>query len=260
MFLSGYARDPTGWRDIVAAMEEEKEVFSAVASGFAAHASRAIESGVLPSYITVDESSPMIRGRLRVRDQIAVHAGLPLPAEIRYDDYSTDIPENRLLAAASTLLLRLPRIPARARLRRVRATLATISPPTTNEAPAETRINARYGPAMALASRILKSLSITTTSGELTSSTFVFDMNRVFEEFLETALIEALRPYGGRIERQLTDTISTATGKFLSGRTSRGGRERASRGLSTPSTNASSTRTFRTATRAKCSPTAALSA
>lgn len=206
MFLLGYARDPNGWRDFVAPMAREEELFSAVASGFAAHARRAIEGGVLRGYVTVDEGSAVLRGRLRVADQIAIHAGLPLPAEIRYDDYSIDVAENRLLAAASTLLLRLQRIPelARTHLRRVRGTLAGISPPQTTDAPAVTRLTVRYAPAMALAELILKGLSISTRRGEITSSTFMFDMNKVFEEFLETALTEALRPYGGRVEPQLT--------------------------------------------------------
>ena len=79
-----------------------------------------------------------------------------------------------------------------------------ISPPQTTDAPAITRLTVRYAPAMALAELILKGLSISTRRGEITSSTFMFDMNQVFEEFLETALTEALRPYGGRVEPQLT--------------------------------------------------------
>ena len=111
IFLLGYASDPNGWRELTAPMAREEELFRAIASGFATHALRAIESGVLRGYLSTDESAAVIRGRIRIGDQLARRPGLLLPVEIRYDDYTTDIPENRLLAAASTLLLRLARLP-----------------------------------------------------------------------------------------------------------------------------------------------------
>jgi 5-methylcytosine-specific restriction enzyme subunit McrC len=206
IFLLGYASDPNGWRELTAPMAREDELFEAVASGFATHARRAIEAGVLRGYLSIDESAPVIRGRVRFADQLARQSGLPLPVEIRYDDYTTDIAENRLLAAASTLLLRLPRLPelVRAQLRRVRATLGEVGSPTNLDAPPTTRLNRRYASALILAALILQRLSIGTERGHVTSTSFVFDMNKVFEDFLGLALTEALRPYGGRTQLQLT--------------------------------------------------------
>lgn len=206
IFLLGYANDPNGWRELTAPMARDEELFRAIASGFATHALRAIESGVLRGYLSTDESAAVIRGRIRIGDQLAQRPGLLLPVEIRYDDYTTDIPENRLLAAASTLLLRLPRLPqlTRAKLRRVRATLGEVGPPNSPGAPPVTRLNRRYAAALKLAELILKRLSIGTERGRITSTAFVFDMNRVFEDFLSAALTDALRPYGGRTELQLT--------------------------------------------------------
>jgi hypothetical protein len=51
-----------------------------------------------PGYIVVEESSPVLRGRLRESEQLHRHHGLPLPLEIRHDEFTTDIPETRSCA------------------------------------------------------------------------------------------------------------------------------------------------------------------
>ena len=203
MFLLGYAADPRGWRNSIAMFGRERDFFSAIASGFAHHAYRALEPAPLRGYVTVDEQSPALRGRLRVADQMA--RTLPLPLEITYDDYTIDIPENRMLRGAAELLLRVRRVPepARKRLLRIRATLEDVEPASgPTEAPEITRLNERYAPAVRLAELILASASITTERGEITSVAFVFDMNKVFEDFLSTALTEAMAPYGGAVQVQ----------------------------------------------------------
>ncbi len=42
MFLLGYAADPRGWRDAIAAFSADPDLFAAIASGFAFHAERAL--------------------------------------------------------------------------------------------------------------------------------------------------------------------------------------------------------------------------
>src|ERR671933_484020 len=82
MFLLGYATDPNGWRDEEAPYGEEDDPFVAIASGFAYHATRALEQGPLRGYVTLDERSTAIRGRVRFGDQAARMCGLSLPLEI----------------------------------------------------------------------------------------------------------------------------------------------------------------------------------
>lgn len=207
MFLLGYASDPRGWRDAVAAFGAEDDLFAAVASGFAYHAQRAVAPAPLRGYVTIEDRATTLRGRLRVADQIARWPGMPIPLELTYDDHTPDIPENRLVRGAAELLLRVPGVPpaARKRLLRVRATLEDVLPAWPDRgtrAPALTRLNQRYAGAIALAELILRHASITTTAGEIESIGFVFDMNAVFEDFLSAALTTALERIDGHVELQ----------------------------------------------------------
>jgi 5-methylcytosine-specific restriction enzyme subunit McrC len=206
MFLLGYAMDPAGWRDEAAPYGEEHDPLTAIASGFAFHATRALDQGPLRGYVSVDERAAAVRGRIRFGDQASRMRGLPIPLEITYDDFTSDVHENRLLHAAATLLLRFPRIPdrARSRLRRIRAALDGLSAPSTVAAPPITRLNQRYARALPLAELILRHTSVTTEHGSTRSIAFVFDMNRVFEDFLSVALTEALRPHGASVRLQHT--------------------------------------------------------
>ena len=71
---------------------------------------RALHQGLLPGYVTVEESSPVLRGRLRESVQLGARHGLPLPLEIRHDEFTVDIPENQILRAACARMLAVPRV------------------------------------------------------------------------------------------------------------------------------------------------------
>jgi 5-methylcytosine-specific restriction enzyme subunit McrC len=207
MFLLSYAADPHGWREVGPAFAADEDLFAAVAAAFALHAERALAPVPLRGYVSVEERSTTLRGRLRVADQIARWAAQPILLEIAHDDFTDDVPENRLLRGAAELLLRLPLLaaPARQRLLRVRATLEQVAPTPPGpavRAPAPTRLNAGYGAALALAELILRGCSISTRAGAVTGVAFSFDMNKVFEDFLTRVLRTALERHGGRLDAQ----------------------------------------------------------
>lgn len=208
LFLLAYSLKPKGWQDAVTGMRQERDVVDALASGFAFHAGRAINQGLLRGYVAVEERRNDLRGRIRFGDQLARLPGLPLPLEVSYDDFTADIPENRLLRTAIERLLMLPRIApqARARLLRLRAVLQEVSmlPDRRGAAlPAITRLNKRYEAALVLGKLILDGTSLRQDRGRVATTSFLFDMNEVFESFLSTALREALeRRAGGRVQLQ----------------------------------------------------------
>jgi 5-methylcytosine-specific restriction enzyme subunit McrC len=64
-------------------------------------------------------------------------------------------------------------------------------------------LNEHYRPALALAELVLRNLSISQEKGNLESTTFVFDMNKVFEDFVTAAFTEAMRKHGGTVRPQV---------------------------------------------------------
>ena len=53
-FLLAYSKNPRGWRDLIAGFERADDVVSALASGFAIHAERALHRGLLHGYVHVE--------------------------------------------------------------------------------------------------------------------------------------------------------------------------------------------------------------
>lgn len=211
MFLLAYARDLNGWKRLSTLFTKTDDVIAALATGFAVHATSAIEGGLLRGYALREEASSMVRGRVRFGEQLSRGGGLPLPVQVAYDDFTEDILENRMLLTASELLLRLPNVPpvARRLLQRVRVVLDQVEPIQDwrgIKAPQTTRLNGAYEPALRLAELILSSASITASVGDvrdIRSTTFVFDMNKVFEDFVTNAFRSSMRRHGGVVRDQV---------------------------------------------------------
>ncbi|MDN5548359.1 MAG: McrC family protein, partial [Rhodococcus sp. (in: high G+C Gram-positive bacteria)] len=199
IFLLGYARDPIFWRNESVMLDGEPDLAEALAHSFARLARRALEQGVLKGYRTVEESSTVLRGRIREADQIRRHFGRAIPLEITYDDYTVDAAENQILLAAALRLLKAPGLSAevRAWLHRIRLQLAEVTVLRGGHRPRwqSSRLNARYVPALRLAEQVLRGQSFEHRIGELEVSGFLVNMAKVFEDFVCTALSEAT-PFG----------------------------------------------------------------
>ncbi|WP_053633074.1 MULTISPECIES: McrC family protein [unclassified Streptomyces] len=201
-FLLGYSLDPKGpWRDGEVDAGEHREVLPALAHAVERQVDRALRQGLLQGYRATEESALVVRGRIREADQIRRRFGATLPVEVAYDEFTTDIAENRILRAAVERLLRLPGVPreVRRRLLHQRARLADTTPlvpgqPLPSWRPS--RLNTRYQPALHLARAVLDGSSPEHAPGGLRIDGFLFDMNRLFEDFVTVALRESLRGSG----------------------------------------------------------------
>lgn len=207
VFLLGYATNPSIWRGDRVQLAEADELLPALAEAFSRLASHALEQGPLMGYSTVTETLPVLRGRVLAGEQMTRRYGLPVPLAVEYDDFTIDIVENRLLLLAALRLLSVPRITesARRRLQRLRLSLAdvTILPRGIELPPWQpTRLNARYHAALQLAQVVLAAKSFEHRIGDLTVSGFMFDMWRIYEDFVTTALAEAFNLLGGRSRTQ----------------------------------------------------------
>ncbi len=184
-----------------------------VAHAFVDHAERVVHRGLLQGYRPVEEALPGIRGRIALGRQISLHAGLPIPIEVDYDDFTTDILENQLIAGAANLLLRQNAVSddARRRLRRLQFRLVDITlsqPDPAPPAPHWGRQNLRYKHVVALARLILRSSSLENTGKRNTVGTaFLVDMNKVFEDIVGDGIRTALRNSGHVVQLQRNDWL-----------------------------------------------------
>ena len=207
LFLLGYAYDLSAWRQGHVEVDEDTDLLPAVATAFARQADRAVAQGLIQGYRTIEEHAPVLRGRIRTDEQLRRRFGLPIPLEVRYDDYTIDIAENRILRTTAERLLRVPRVPRRTRhdLLRLIRLLADVRPIGRGLAvPAwqPSRLNARYHGAMRLGELVLRGGSIEHASGSVPVDGFMLNMPVLFEQFLTVALREALVPRGGRLDAQ----------------------------------------------------------
>ncbi|TKA01405.1 McrC family protein [Actinacidiphila oryziradicis] len=209
-FLLGYTANPYGVKrpdDGEVQVAEGTDLLPAVAHAFERQADRAIRQGMLQGYRHTEESTPTVRGRIREPEQLRRRFGLALPVEVAYDEYTADIAENQLLLAAALRLLRLPGVHAdvRRRLIALRARLGEVKALTPGHPLPRwrpSRLNARHHAALRLAELILNSGSVEHQQGTARIDGFLFDMNKVFEDFVCVALSETLRHRGGRTELQ----------------------------------------------------------
>ena len=215
LYLLGYARDQRGWRDDDPGFQSMAGLVPAMAVSFAALAQRALAQGVLQGYQEEEQSLLVLRGRLREGDQVRRRPGLALPLEVRYDDFTVDIAENRLLLSAARRLLRLPGVPSRVRAALLHLTtrladVTALTPGDTLPAVRRSRLNDRYQPALRLAGLILQGHSIEMVVGGVRASGFLFDMNRIFEDFLTAVLREELAAHGGVVRGQFRAALDEA--------------------------------------------------
>jgi 5-methylcytosine-specific restriction enzyme subunit McrC len=150
----------------------------------------------------------VLRGRLRETEQLHRHHGLPVPLEIRHDEFTVDIAENQILRTACERILRVPGVDAESslRLRRLLRDFNDVTPldrrdPVPIWEP--TRLNARYHTALRLAELVIRATSVEEGTGGVTVNGFLLDMPKLFEDFVTVALREALvAAYGGRVDDQ----------------------------------------------------------
>jgi 5-methylcytosine-specific restriction enzyme subunit McrC len=203
VFMLGYAKDPGIWRDDLVDLTRDDELLPALAEAFSRLALAAVEQGLLQGYKTVQETLPVLRGRMLAGEQTTRLYGLPVPVAVEYDDFTVDIAENQILLMALRRLLVVPKISiqARRRLQRLRLMLGDVNAPPRGAGPPtwrRSRLNVRYQPALAVAQIVLAADSFEHHVGDLRVTGYMFDMWRVFEDFVTVALSESLRSYGGR--------------------------------------------------------------
>ena len=178
--------------------KEEETLPDTLALALSAAARRAFSRGLLYGYLTREEALYTVRGRIRFDDQIRHRFGMPLPVEVRYDEFTDDILANRLVKAATLRLgaMRLRSRDARSGLGWIAAMLDGVS--LTEFAPNDVpkvpfdRINEHYQGVVGLSRLILEHSAFEAGRGQIRATGFLMDMNEVFQKFVTQALRDTL--------------------------------------------------------------------
>ena len=177
---------------------DEYALPDALAIALTRQARLAFARGLLHGYRTEEEALYTVRGRIRFDEQLRRRFGIPLPVEVRYDDFTADVLANRLVKAAAYRLGRAPlrSTQARRNLGWLAATLEEVSlcefKPKDVPSVRYDRLNEHYRGVVELSRLILRHGAFESARGTVRASGFLMDMNVMFQEFVTQALREAL--------------------------------------------------------------------
>ncbi|GGB86622.1 hypothetical protein N798_04075 [Knoellia flava TL1] len=189
---------PSAWRKEAFDYDVTSDLLPSVIAFFARTVETTLGRGVLRSYQARDESLVALRGRLDIVGQFK-RSGVLTPVACSYDDFSEDVIENRVLRAAVRLALRVPRVDAAERRRLMRQLVALEGVSDTDirtdtvDMIRMTRLNQHYAPALGLARLVLANLTLTDVRGATSASSFMVDMNDLFQRFVTERLRRELR-------------------------------------------------------------------
>ena len=197
LHLASYAMGKIDFREERFDFVDAPSLVEALIPALVAAANRAFARGLLHGYRTEEESLHTVRGRIRINEQIRRRFGIPVPVEVRYDEFTDDVLANRLVKAATARLGRLRIRPeSRRGLASVAARLENVSLVefALNAVPEVRfdRLNGHYREVVTLARLILRHATIEIERGSVRAAGFLMDMNAVFQEFVTRALRESL--------------------------------------------------------------------
>lgn len=170
-------------------LSRESDWFEILTYLFARHLHEEWQRGPTRSYQVQEDELPLLKGKWRLNEQFRRPERAHRFA-VAYDEFTADIPLNRIFRFVVERLSRLTRSSLNARLLGIlRETLddVTLVPVATVEEAdriAFNRLNARYEPLRNLARLFLDGGALQTASGDTSLFAFVFDMNAVFEGFI----------------------------------------------------------------------------
>jgi 5-methylcytosine-specific restriction enzyme subunit McrC len=214
IFMLGYRLRGVTWLDAPVPVESAEDVVHVLAEILTRAVADAIRPGMLQGYRVTEESAPVVRGRIRIDEQLKRRPGVWLPLEVAYDDFTVDIPENQLLRAALERMQRNALVPGpiRRRMSGLLLQFADVSrlvPGAPLPQTRITRLNRRYEVALELSRLVLNSSSFEHRIGDTPVDGFVLDVPKIFEDFVAAALRDALPRLspGSSVQWQYTTTL-----------------------------------------------------
>ena len=156
-------------------------------------------AGCSTGIITEEEALYTVRGRIRFDEQLRRRFGVPLPVEVRYDEFTDDVlakPAGEGGGLGGSGMMQLRSHGARRGLGWIAGMLDNVSfvefPPDRVPEVSFDRLNEHYADVVALSRLILRHGAFESGRGDVRASGFLMNMNVVFQEFVTVALREAL--------------------------------------------------------------------
>lgn len=199
IFMMGYTDNPKFLGSDQVDFENSEDLLEAFVSVFVRRTMSAINRGLYRTYRSIDDELSVIRGRVRLSDQITRKFRLVPPISVSYDEYTVDNTENRLIKAAVEISSRMPLRNDRTvkDLQYLRAMFSEVEHIEFDRRwlPEQvwTRLNEHLSYPVHLAKRIIQNSSISLERGSHTSDEFLVNMANVFEDFVATAIREELK-------------------------------------------------------------------
>lgn len=186
------------WQREAFEYDASSDLLASMVAFFARTLETTLATGLVRSYRTVTESRIAMRGRLDLAAQTRT-PGIMSPVACTYDDFTENVLENQVLRAAVRRASRVPGIKPHDRqhlLRHLVALDSVADVPVTRETFDEihiTRLNQHYLPALRLAHLLISNLSLADAFGSTSASSFMLDMNDLFQRFVSERLRRELR-------------------------------------------------------------------
>ena len=190
------------WHDEAVRFETTGDLLPALVSFFARTTETTLARGLYHSYREQHDRLVALRGRVDIARQLA-QPGVVIPTACRFTEFTADLIENSYLKAAVSRSLRVAGVQPedRRRLMQHLVTLEDVSDVrhhhTDHDRVMFSRLSEHYRPALRLAQLVLANLTLQDVLGETQASSFMLDMNELFERFVTERLRQALR---GRLD------------------------------------------------------------
>lgn len=196
LHLLSYTHGIRFHREDIAHLETRRSAWLELLTAiFASNLHRLLQRGLVRSYVRIEESLPLIRGRWLAAQQLARRPHVRHAFDLQYDEFSPDNPLNRVFKYVVNALLRLTRSPAnRTLLLDLDAWLSEVATPSGPplrelEAVTFTRLNEHFRPAFNLARMFIENSIVQLSAGRRQAFAFLFDMNILFEKFVAGFLL-----------------------------------------------------------------------
>ena len=178
------------------------DLLESVVEVFVGQVGDLLRSGLLRGYVPERDNLTAMRGRLNVAGHIRANVAAKHRLLCDFDEFTSDVLENRIIRRTLSLLLRVHAWSPRVRLpmdhherRMAEARLQHIDDRDFDDVHF-TRLNERYRTPLALARLLLQMLSVTHRYGDREMRPLLLGMPKVFERFLQRMLAESMTAEG----------------------------------------------------------------